>query len=102
MSLTGRISARTPQTTEVSPIRTRADPLACVREDVLREMGRHWFGVRFEGRRTGSRERWAWSNADGKIRGIVDAGMDVSVLRNLVVVVAMGELHVEAVIAKPL
>ena len=77
MSETGRSSARTPQTIVVSPVRRREEPLACVREEVFREMGRVSVGRREEGRRGGACVRWAWRRAEGEMSGMAEAGMVV-------------------------
>src|ERR1700722_11999101 len=58
-------------------MRTRAEPFAWVREDMLSVMGRNWAGSRFDGRNDGSRARCACSSADGEMRGIVWGGMEV-------------------------
>jgi hypothetical protein len=61
----------------VSPVRRREEPLACVREEVFREMGRVSVGRREEGRRGGVWVRWAWRRAGGEISGMAEAGMVV-------------------------
>ena len=75
MSEMGRISARTPQTMDVAPILTSAEPLQWVRELVLSSMGRGWDGVRFEGRVGGVWLRWAERRAEGETSGMAEGGM---------------------------
>ena len=75
--MTGSISARTPQTTVVEPIRTSDEPFVCVGERMLRFMGRDWVGVRPDGRVGGDWDRWARSRAEGEMSGIVDGGTGV-------------------------
>ena len=59
MSLTSRISLRTPHTIVVSPVRTTALPFVCDRLFVWMVGWRDWVGVRPEGRVGGVWVRWA-------------------------------------------
>ena len=51
--------------------------MACVREEVFREMGRVSVGRREEGRRGGVCVRWACRRAAGEMSGMAEAGMVV-------------------------
>lgn len=57
---------RTPQTTDVDPMRTTALPEACVREEEWLVGGRAWVGFRPEGRVGGSLLRWASRKGRGE------------------------------------
>lgn len=59
----------------VAPVRMREEPLAWVREEMLRDSWRHSVGRREEGRRGGVCVRWAWRRAGGEIKGMAEGGM---------------------------
>jgi hypothetical protein len=75
-----------PQTIEVSPVRSREEPLTWVREEVVRDMGRHSLGRRSEGRSGGVEVRCAWRRAGGEMSGIAEGGMVVVVSGEEVIV----------------